>query len=140
MKLLDSDHVTILRMPHSARREKLLLRLETCKEPVGIPVVVVEEVMRGWLAAIAKERDARRQVYAYRELAGLFGFFAKFAIIDFEDAAAVKFDELRKAKIRIPTRDLKIAATALTSDSPVITANRRDFEKVPGLRFENWLD
>jgi hypothetical protein len=33
-------------------------------ELFAIPIVVVEETMSGWLAAIAKERIARRQVSA----------------------------------------------------------------------------
>jgi tRNA(fMet)-specific endonuclease VapC len=36
--------------------------------------------------------------------------------------------------------DLKLAAIALIHDALLLTANRRDFERVPGLRFENWLD
>jgi predicted nucleic acid-binding protein len=29
---------------------------------------------------------------------------------------------------------------AIASNPLLLTANRRDFEKVPGLRFENWLE
>jgi tRNA(fMet)-specific endonuclease VapC len=36
--------------------------------------------------------------------------------------------------------DLKAACVALVHDARLLTANRQDFEKVPGLRFENWLD
>ncbi len=34
----------------------------------------------------------------------------------------------------LATRDLKIAAITMTSNDLLLTANRRDFEKVPGLR------
>ena len=37
------------------------------------------------------------------------------------------------------TMDLKIAAIALVNDATLLTANKRDFEQVEGLRFENWL-
>ena len=96
--------------------------------------------MRGWLASIAKERHAIRQVAPYRELAGLFRFFNQFTIAEFSVAAADQFDQLRAAKIRIGTSDLKVAAVALVSDALLLTANRHDFERVPGLRFANWLD
>ena len=48
--------------------------------------------------------------------------------------------EIRKSGVRIATMDLKTACIALASNALLLTANRRDFEKVPGLRFESWLD
>jgi tRNA(fMet)-specific endonuclease VapC len=108
--------------------------------PICIPVVVTEETMRGWLAAVNKEKTAKRQVFAYRELGEMFAFFAKFVITPFDDPAADRFDGLKAAKVRIGTRDLKIAAIALVNDALLLTANKRDFEQVPGLRFENWMD
>ena len=141
MILLDTNHVSILRMPPSERRTRLVERMTLAHdESFGVPIVVVEETMRGWLAAIAKERLPQRQVAAYRELGSLFGFFATFPIAAFDRAAADRFDSLHAAKIRIATRDLKIAAISLVNNALLLTANRRDFEKVPGLRFENWLE
>ena len=57
-----------------------------------------------------------------------------------DDTAAHRFNELRRSKFRIGTSDLKIAAVALVSDYLLLTANRQDFERIPGLRFANWLD
>ena len=61
-------------------------------------------------------------------------------IVPFDEAAARQFDDLRRQKLRIGSRDLKIAATALVNDALLLSANRTDFERVPGLRVENWLD
>jgi tRNA(fMet)-specific endonuclease VapC len=36
--------------------------------------------------------------------------------------------------------DLKAACMVIANNALFLTANRRDFEKVPGLRFENWLE
>jgi predicted nucleic acid-binding protein len=36
--------------------------------------------------------------------------------------------------------DLTIASIALVYDALVLSANLHDFQKVPGLRLENWLD
>jgi tRNA(fMet)-specific endonuclease VapC len=140
--LLDTDHVTILKYPGSERCVRLVQRLEAVPagEVIGVSVVTVEEQMRGWLAALAKERTARRQVAAYRELASLFDFFAELNIVPFDELAADQFDNLRAAKLRLGTMDLKIAATALVCGALLLSANRRDFERVPGLRVENWLE
>jgi tRNA(fMet)-specific endonuclease VapC len=52
----------------------------------------------------------------------------------------ILLDDLRRQKLRIGSRDLKIPATALVNDALLLSANRADFETVPGLRVENWLD
>lgn len=36
--------------------------------------------------------------------------------------------------------DLKIAAICIAHDAMLLSRNLVDFEKVPGLRVENWLD
>ena len=142
MILLDSDHLTLLKYPDSERgvRLKDRLRNQPPEEVVAVSIVSVEEQMRGWLAAIAKERQATRQVPGYRELARLFEYFRAFTIPLFDDPAAAQFDNLRAAKIRLGTMDLKIAAIALVNQALLLTANRRDFEQVPGLRVQNWLE
>jgi tRNA(fMet)-specific endonuclease VapC len=48
------------------------------------------------------------------------------------------FDQLKSAKIRIGTMDLRIAAIALSRNLTVLTRNLSDFGKVPGLRIEDW--
>lgn len=140
MILLDTDHVSMLRMKVSSdRRIRLVARLSRIDdETIGIPIVATEETMRGWLATLAKERQARRQIYAYRELGDMFGFFAAFSIIPFDDSAVDHFEQFHR--IRIGVSDRKIAAIALANSALSLTANRRDFEQIPGLRLENWMD
>ena len=139
--LLDTNHVSILRMPPSERRTRLVERMTLAHdEHFGIPIVAVEETMRGWLAAIAKERLAERQVSAYRELSSLFEFFAAFTIALLDSSAADLFDWLRKSGGRDCHQGFEDSCIAMASNALLLTANRRDFEKVPGLRFENWLD
>src|SRR5688500_14004937 len=97
MILLDTDHLTLLKYRDNERGARLAQRLQAlpAEEVVALSIVPVEEQMRGWLAAVARERQARRQVVAYAEL---------------------------------------------THRALLLSANRRDFERVPGLRVESWLD
>jgi tRNA(fMet)-specific endonuclease VapC len=140
--LLDTDHVTILKYAEGVRYERLIARAAAVQLPefVAVPVVAVEEQMRGWLAVLAKERLSHRQVASYRELAQLFSFFSRYVIAPFSDSAADRFDGLKAARLRMGTMDLKIAAIALVQDALLLSANLRDFGRVPGLRVENWLD
>jgi len=103
---------------------------------IGTTIVNVEEQMRGWLSAIAKERTILRQITAYRELTDLFEFFAKLNIISLSADAVDFFNSFRKSGIKIGTMDLKMACIAVAINALFLMANRRDFEKVPGLRFE----
>jgi tRNA(fMet)-specific endonuclease VapC len=142
MILIDTDHATHLKYPESERGRRFINRLAAVppSEAVGVAIVTVEERMRGWLAVIAKEKKALRQVIGYRELAQLFEFYQAFEIVLFDEAAPRQFDDLRGQRLRLGTMDLKIAAIALVNNALLLSANRRDFERVPGLRFENWLD
>jgi tRNA(fMet)-specific endonuclease VapC len=47
--------------------------------------------------------------------------------------------ELEAAGTPIGANDLLIAAHAIALDFVVVTGNEREFERVPGLRIENWL-
>lgn len=141
MILLDTDHISVLKYHDSERATRLTNRLtiaSTEGTPVGVTVVGVEEQMRGWMTAIAKERSPQRMIGPYRELAALFDFFRGFHIALFTESAAEFFS--RFSAIRIKSNDRKVAAIALAHSAVLLTANRRDFEQIPGLKFENWLD
>lgn len=138
MILLDSDHLTILQTPDSNRRPRLVARLALADDVIGTTVVNVEEQMRGWMASIAKERQPIRQIRSYSRLAHLFEFFADYEIALFDVPAATLFGTF--SRIQIGTSDRKIAAISITQNALLLTANRRDFEQVSGLRFDNWLE
>ena len=138
MTLLDTDHVSVLLFPGSDRAKRLETRLSALPPAeVGVAIPTVEESLRGWLTTIAKEREVARHVNAYRALAKLVEFFPRFAIAPFDDAAAAVFASL--GPVRIGTMDRKIASIALAQKALLLTANRRDFGRVPGLAFADWL-
>jgi len=93
MIILDSDHLSVLRYHSSERALKLSARLEQAAEkPIATSIANVEEAMRGWLSAIAKERRIERQLSAYRELAELFTFFSGYTIALLDSNAAALFN------------------------------------------------
>jgi tRNA(fMet)-specific endonuclease VapC len=54
-----------------------------------------------------------------------------------------KYGELRymleKQGMKIGDMDMFIAATALEEDLILVTGNTEHFERIPGLKIENWL-
>jgi tRNA(fMet)-specific endonuclease VapC len=139
MILLDSDHLTVFSYRDHPRAESLKNRLHAAGEPVALTVVSVEEQMRGWLAEINKPRDIFQQISAYDRLIKMVQFFQEWTIVRLDEAASEAFARLKKMKVRVGTQDLKIAAITLAQDALLLSANLRDFQKVPGLRVENWL-
>ena len=55
-----------------------------------------------------------------------------------------KYGELRcmleKKGLKIGDMDMFIAATALEEDLILVTGNTEHFERIPGLRIENWME
>ncbi len=139
MIFLDTDHLSIVADPKARRHAELYARLDRCGQPLAVPVICVEEQCKGWLARIHHARDIRGQLTGYERLARLFYFFRNWEIAAFDELAAASYESLRAMKIRIGSQDLKIAACALADDALLLSANLRDFQRVPELRVENWL-
>jgi tRNA(fMet)-specific endonuclease VapC len=141
MIILDTDHFTVLRYADDSRYPMLTQRLLASRdERIGTTVVTVEEQMRGWLAEIGRWRDIQKQRPAYDRLAKLVEFLNEWEILRIGERAAAEFDHLRRQRIRIGTQDLKIAAIALASQALLLSANLRDFRRVPGLNVQNWIE
>jgi tRNA(fMet)-specific endonuclease VapC len=141
MILLDTDHLSILINAKAAKHHELDERLRSSDDQIiAAPIVGVEEQCRGWLAQINSLPKVHDQVHAYERLRDLFHYYGDWNIVLFDANAADRFNLLRKQKVRIGTQDLKIAAIALVNDALLLSANLRDFKKVPGLRVENWLE
>lgn len=70
--------------------------------------------------------------------------FSTFDIVPFDEAAARVYAEimvaLERAGTPIGEGDTRIAATALAYDLTIVTRNTRHFDRVPGLRVENWFE
>ncbi len=107
----------------------------------SLPVVVAEEIMRGRLNVIRKAEAGRSKVSidrAYQLFQDTFDDFRSLQILSYTSEAESKFREWRKSKIRISSHDLRIAAICTVHKATLITLNRRDFERVPGLVVEYW--
>lgn len=140
MLVLDTDLITLLQWQASAAFRRLKQRLDAVAttEPIRVTIVSFEEQTRGWLAQIAKARESQHQVSAYRRLHELHEDYCRRIVLDYDQAAVEQFGRLRKAKLRIGTMDLKIAAIALAHDATLLSRNLADYRKVPALRVEDW--
>jgi len=132
--VLDSDILTIMAWPGSARAQEAERALEQENDDVCSTIVNYEEQMRGWLAYLASAKTIAEQVERYGKLDRLVKLFSRLTLLGFGEKATTKFQSLKKSKIRVGVMDLKIASIALANGPRLATRNRGDFDKVPGLK------
>ena len=133
--LLDTDHVSLHERGHLPLRTRLA---SFPPEEVAVSVVRVEEILRGRLAILARRAEGEARVHAYTKFLETVQFFSTIPVVPFDMACERQFQALRAMRLRVGSRDLRIAATALVHSVVLITRNRRDFEQVPGLRLDDW--
>ncbi len=138
MYLLDTDHLSVLE-GGGAEAERLRRRLHSVPPAeVAATVVSYEEQTRGWLSYLTKARSLADQVTAYSYLQRHLQVFCAIPLIAFDPAAAAIVQQLQQQRIRIGTMDLRIASIALAQGATLLSRNVTDFQKVPGLRVEDW--
>lgn len=129
--MLDTNIISSLMSdPYGAARKRL--------ERFGVADVCISIISAAelWFGA---ERTSSRRINA--EVAAATSLVA---VVPFEHPADQEYGRLRAHLQRLGTpigpNDLFIAAHALSLGVMLITANVREFHRVPGLRVENWLD
>jgi tRNA(fMet)-specific endonuclease VapC len=139
MLVLDTDVFTLVQYARSEEYARLVARLAgTNPDDVAVTVVSFEEQTRGWLAQVAKAKTAEKLSAAYVRLRNLLEHSCRRRVLDFDPAAAGRYQELQKAKLKVGTMDLRIAAIVMAHDALLLSRNLSHFRKVPGLRVEDW--
>jgi tRNA(fMet)-specific endonuclease VapC len=105
---------------------------------ISITIVTFEEQMYGRLNRIRRAKSEDEVISAYASLRKTINYLTDFELLDFDRDAQHYYMEFLRQKIRVGTQDLRIAAIALSKSGILLTRNRRDFERIPGLRFEDW--
>ncbi len=137
--VLDTNHFRELREDTLAGR-KLQRRILDVQADVFTCIVAVEETVQGWLSLLKRHQPGRAQMTVYARLQRSIETLVKLPILPFDEEAATAFDRLRPKHPRTGTMDLKIAAICLAHDATLLTRNATDFQSIPGLHVENWLD
>jgi tRNA(fMet)-specific endonuclease VapC len=131
--LLDTDHLTLFQRGHPPVARRVALEPP---DAIGISVVTIEESLRGRLAQLARAGDGPARIKQYMLLEQSIQLFAQFPIVSYDQDAETNFQQLRA--LRMGTQDRKIASIALAAQLILVTANRRDFARVPSLVLEDW--
>jgi tRNA(fMet)-specific endonuclease VapC len=106
-----------------------------------IAIITVEEILRGRLHAVRQAEAGKGPIsiaQAYDLLGRSVRDFQQLIILPYADEADFLFKTWRTEKVRVSTHDLRIAAVAVSHSATLVSRNRRDFERVPGLSVEFW--
>jgi tRNA(fMet)-specific endonuclease VapC len=138
MIALDTDIATLLFLGD----QDVLHKLQVFpRKEIGLPIIVIEEIIRGRLDQIRKHqarRDARKLTDSYRNLFLSSMFVGGFQVYHYDESTERVVEAWRAAKIRVGTQDMRIAAICIESKATLITRNTSDFSQLTGLSVITW--
>jgi tRNA(fMet)-specific endonuclease VapC len=134
--LLDTDILSLVEQGHP------VVLHHVNSHPIAdltVSAISIQEQMQGFQAAVTRARDHQQLALAYDRLVNrLLPVWHRFVVVSFPEPAIRRFEHLRSLRLNVGLMDLRIAAIALESSLTVVTRNRRDFGRVPGLVIVDW--
>ena len=107
------------------------------EEEVFLSVITASELLHGVHRASQPDVRARRSAFVE-------GILERFPLLSIDLACARAhaqlWAELRQAGALIGAHDLWLAATCIAHGLTMVTANVREFARIPGLQLELWTD
>ena len=139
MFLFDTDYLGILKRETGTAFDRLTQRLAQydCSD-FFISIVSFHEQVKGWNAYVNRAKDQAGIIRGYEQLEKLLTDYAQAQVLPYDASAAEVFTELRDQRVRVGTMDLRIGAIAIANSVTLLTRNTVDFERIPGLTFEDW--
>lgn len=136
--LLDTDHNSVLQRggEGSVVLERRLRALGG--DDYGTSIVSYEEQCRGWTDYIHRANTPEARLDGYARLRASLRFYSSIAVWDYDTAADAIFVALTGARVRVGTKDLRIASIVLANNATLLTRNTSDFARVPNLRLFDW--
>jgi tRNA(fMet)-specific endonuclease VapC len=133
--VLDTDTLTLFQQGHAAVSTRCQAHPPS---ELAITVISVEERLDGRFTAIRRARRPDDVAIAYQRLIDSLRFLVRMPIVPFTPPTIARFHHLAALKLNVARMDLRIAATVLEVGATLVTRNRRDFGRVPGLQLEDW--
>jgi tRNA(fMet)-specific endonuclease VapC len=132
--VLDTDTLTLF----SHGQERVSTRVAVHRDVVSIAAVTAEESLKGWLSSIRAARRPSEIETAYQSFIQAVNLVASFPLLNYSQTAIARYETRKKLKLNVGGNDLRIAAIALEHNATVVSANLRDFTRVPDLKVEDW--
>jgi tRNA(fMet)-specific endonuclease VapC len=105
---------------------------------LAISILTVDEQLTGWYTLTRQARRPEEIARAYALLGEAVVRLGRWHILPYTESAITRVARLKALRLNVRLMDLRIAAVALENQAVVVTRNRRDFGRVPGLSIEDW--
>lgn len=137
--LLDTDILSIHQRQQGQEYERVRRRLEAVDPTlVFVSIISFHEHVIGWNAYLQRAKKSAGLIHGYSMFERTLLDFSRLNLLSFDQEGAREYDRLKSQGLRVGTMDLRIAAIALANNFTVVTRNTVDFERVAGLRIEDW--
>jgi tRNA(fMet)-specific endonuclease VapC len=133
--VLDTDHLTLYYHGDPIVVQRVNSRLPS---ELAISVLTVDEQLTGWYTLTRQARRPEEVARAYAHLGEAVVRLGRWRILPYTEAAIAQVAQLKALRLNVGLMDLRIAAVAMENQAVVVTRNRRDFGRVPGLSVEDW--
>ncbi len=122
-----------------AGNKRVLARIQQAPaSDVWLSSIAVEENMRGALNLIHRGRDKATSPSAHEFLKRLLFHLCDYRIQPYDEQAARVYASFTAKTKLVGSQDCRVAASAIAADMIVVTVNRKDFSRIPGVQFEDW--
>jgi tRNA(fMet)-specific endonuclease VapC len=103
---------------------------------LSVSVITVEEVWNGWASAVSRAKTPAQVALGYFRLTETLNELRNWTVVSLTVGAIARYNVLKQQKLNVGGNDLGIAAIALETGATVVTRNRRDFARIPGVAIE----
>ncbi|HEX4590450.1 MAG TPA: type II toxin-antitoxin system VapC family toxin [Gemmataceae bacterium] len=133
--VLDTDMLTLYQVGQAAVVQRVHDRAAS---EIAITVISVEEQLGGWYTQLRRVKKWSALAPVYERLANSVRSLKEMHILSFTESAIRRREDLVRGKVKIGKKDLAIAVIAMENNAVLVTRNRRDFQRIPGLQIEDW--
>jgi tRNA(fMet)-specific endonuclease VapC len=137
MNLFAMDTDTITHLEHGHPNVCARVRSHP-QADLYVTVITVQEILDGWHARLPRAKQPAQIAHVYQRLQDHVQLVGRLNILPYDVASVLRFEQLLRLKLNIGKMDLRIAAIALEHQAILVTCNKRDFQRVPGLIIEDW--
>jgi tRNA(fMet)-specific endonuclease VapC len=136
--VLDTSTVSNALSRHRSQTHLRRRILQESPENIFVSVITIEEILRGALAVIQKQRQLPSVVGAYQYFEELWQALQCFQVLPYTVESEHIYQSLSAKVKRIGTQDCRIAATACAKGYILVTVNVTDLKRIGIASVENW--